>query len=124
VARVDFTGAFFSGENVGVLGALRQSVSIRQDTAIPVQSLGGWAQLKVRITPRLSFHGFGGQQDDRNRDLNAGAIAKNQSYGANLMYRVGSNVLTGLEASQVRTTYVGGTTRINPHYDLAIAYLF
>jgi len=125
VARVDFTGAFFSGQNVGVLGALRQSVTIREGGgAIAVQSMGGWAQMKIRLTPRLTFNGFGGQQDDRNRDLNPGAVAKNQLYGANLMYRVGSNVLTGLEASQVRTTYLGSGTRINPHYDLAIAYLF
>ena len=124
VARIDFTGAFFQGQNVGVLGALRQSVTIRNGAAIPVQSLGGWAQVKVRITPRLALDGFGGEQDDRNRDLNSGGVAKNLSYGANLMYRVGSNVLTGLEASQVRTTYLGAGTRINPHYDLAIAYLF
>jgi hypothetical protein len=51
-------------------------------------------------------------------------VAKNQSYGANIMYRLGSNILTSFESSQVRTTYLGSGTRINPHYDLAFAYLF
>jgi hypothetical protein len=30
----------------------------------------------------------------------------------------------GIEASQVRTMYVGQRVRINNHYDLALAYLF
>jgi hypothetical protein len=30
----------------------------------------------------------------------------------------------GLEASQLRTTYLGLGVRINNHYDLALAYLF
>ena len=124
-ARVDFTGQFFSGENVGVVGGLRQGVVIgRAYRAVPVEALGGWAQLKVRLAPRLSFNAFGGQEDDQNAKLANGAIGKNQTYGANLLYRVGSNILTGLEASQVRTSYVGSGTRLNQHYDLAIGYMF
>jgi hypothetical protein len=125
VGRVDFTGTFFQGENVGVVGGLRQGVTVFRDrNPVAVDAMGGWAQVKVRITPRLSFNGFGGQEDDRNRQLDRGGIAKNQSYGANLLYRLGSNILTGLEAAQVRTTYIGSGTHISQHYDLAIAYLF
>jgi hypothetical protein len=82
--------------------------------------------VKVRITPRLSFHAFGGQQDDRNADLdpNRGRIEKNQTYGANFMYRLGSNVMTAIEATQTRTSYLGSGTVINPHYDVALAYFF
>lgn len=127
-ARVELTGTFFNGQNVGVLGGLRQGISIKyvngNPTARPVETLGGWAQLKLRVTQRASFNFFGGQQDDRNRDLLTGGIAKNQSYGANIIYRVGPNFLTSFEASQTRTTYLGSGTRINPHYDLAFAYLF
>jgi hypothetical protein len=126
-ARVDLTGAFFNGENVGVIGGLRQGVSVFISStgplARPVHSTGGWAQLKIRATQRTTFHLFSGQQDDRNRDLLRDGITKNQTHGANVMYRWGSNLMTSFEASQVRTTYFG-YTRINPHYDLAIAYLF
>jgi hypothetical protein len=124
-SRVDLTGTFFQGQNVGVIGGLRQGVSVYRDR-LPsaVDSIGGWAQLKVRLTPRLSWNAFGGQEDDRNRQLDPGRIAKNQSYGTNLMYRWGSNVITSMEAAQVRTTYLGSGTRVNPHYDLAIGYLF
>jgi hypothetical protein len=122
-SRVDFTGQYFAGQNTGVVGGLRQGISIRDRIPEAVHSQGGWAQLKIRASQRTSFHLFAGQQDDRNRNLSRDGIAKNQSYGANLMYRWGANLMTGFAASQVRTSYFGNT-RINPHYDLAIAYLF
>jgi hypothetical protein len=121
---VDFTGSFFSGENTSVLGGLRQGVNVFNGRPRSVGAMGGWGQFTYRATERASFHLFGGQEDDRNRDLLTGGIAKNQSYGANIIYRLGSNVLTSFESSQVRTTYLGSGTRINPHYDLAFAYLF
>ena len=125
VSRVDLTGAFFAGQSLGVVGGLRQGVNVNRDRRpVPVEGAGGWAQLKVRVTPRLSFNAFGGQEDDNNRQLAPGQIAKNQSYAANIMYRLGSNILTGFEVSQVRSTYLGSATRIAQHYDLSFAYLF
>jgi hypothetical protein len=123
-ARVDFTGTFFHGENTGVIGGLRQGVSVFNGQARAVGATGGWGQFTYRATRRASFNLYGGQEDDRNRDLGPGAIGKNQGYGANVIYRLGSNILTSFEASQMRTTYVGSGTRTNPHYDLAFAYLF
>ena len=123
-ARIDFTGTFFAGENTGVIGGLRQGVNVINGHAHAVGAVGGWGQFTFRATSRASFNIYAGQEDDRNRDLNRGAIGKNQGYGANIMYRLGSNILTSFEASQIRTTYLGSGTRINPHYDLAFAYLF
>ena len=125
IARVDFTGQFFTGENTGVIGGLRQGVTILYGRrARAVRAQGGWGQIAIRATPRLSFHFYGGQEDDRNADLAAQSIAKNQEYAGNIMYRFGPNVLASFEASQVRTTYLGAGTRLNPHYDLGVAYLF
>ena len=123
--RFDFAGQFFQGENVGIIGGLRQSVTVSHDnTARPVHAVGGWAQLTLRATPRLAFHLFGGQEDDRNSDLEFRSISKNLAYGGNVMYRLGPNVLASFEVSQVRTRYVDLGLRLNPHYDLALAYLF
>ena len=72
----------------------------------------------------MTFNLYGGQEDDRNVDLSLGNIAKNQEYAGNIMYRLAPNVLTSFEFSQLRTTYLGGKTSLNPHYDLALAYLF
>jgi hypothetical protein len=123
-ARVDFTGTFFHGENTGVIGGLRQGVSVINGQARAVGASGGWGQFTFRATRRATFNFYGGQEDDRNRDLGLGAIGKNQGYGANIIYRLGSNILTSFESSQMRTTYLGSRTVINPHYDLAFAYLF
>jgi hypothetical protein len=123
-ARIDFTGTFFHGENTGVIGGLRQGVNVVNGRAHAVGATGGWGQFTFRATRRASFNIYAGQEDDRNRDLSLGAIGKNQGYGANIMYRLGSNILTSFESSQIRTTYVGSRTVINPHYDLAFAYLF
>jgi hypothetical protein len=40
------------------------------------------------------------------------------------MYHLAPNVITSLEAMQLRTNYMNTGIRINDHYDLAIAYLF
>lgn len=130
--RLDFTGQFFHGENVGVIGGLQQGVSLTfANYALGIRSVGatgGWGQLKLRITPRLTMNLYGGQEDDRNRDLAAGSIGKNLTYAGNFMYRFGTNILGAFEASETRTTYLGtglgAGIRLFPHYDLAIAYLF
>ena len=89
-----------------------------------VDSIGGWGQITVHAAPPLDLHLFTGQQDDQDHDLIAGRIGKNLLYGGNLYYRLAPNVLLGLEATQVRTTYIGQGLRINNHYDLALAYHF
>ena len=124
VSRVDFTGTFFQGENVGVVGGLRQGVSVFREMPRPVHAAGGWAQVAVRATSRLAFHFYGGLEDDRDSDLQRGAIARNQAYAANVVYRFGSNILASFEDARVRTSYLNSFTRMFPHYDLALAYLF
>jgi hypothetical protein len=122
---IDFTGQFFQGENVGVIGGLRQGIRIINETTVgTVSAWGGWGQITLRPLPRLSLHFYGGQEDDQNSELSSGMIAKNQIYAGNVMYRLGPNVIAAFEASQVRTTYLGLGTKLNPHYDLALAYLF
>jgi hypothetical protein len=123
-ARIDLTGTFFQGSNVGIIGGLRQGISFLNGRPRAVHATGGWAQLKIRATSRASVNLFGGQEDDRDTDLPRGAVGKNQAYGGNVIYRWGSNFLTSFEASQVRTNYLGSGNRINPHYDLAFGYLF
>ena len=84
---------------------------------------GGWAQLSLRATPRLTFNLFGGWQNNRDRDLYYG-IANNQAYAANLMYRLAPNVIFSLETGQARTDYLINGNRLSNHHDLGFAYLF
>jgi hypothetical protein len=123
--RFTLTGAAFLGENLGVIGGLRQGIVVPyRGGPRAVHGAGGWTQLEYRATRRLAFHLFGGQEDDRNRDLEIGLISKNQSYGANAMYQALSNVVISFESAIVQTAFIGSPTRLSPHYDLAFAYLF
>jgi hypothetical protein len=123
--KLEFSGTYFHGRNVAVLGGLRQGYDVLPGGAwLSVLSSGGWAQLRFPITQRLAFDIYGGQQDDNNRDLVSGFIAKNQAYFANVMYHLAPNVVVSLEGGQVRTSYFQVGNRLNDHYDLAVVYLF
>ncbi len=126
VRRIDFTGAFFQGQNVQGLGGLPQGFTLfyKPYRIVPVRSWGGWSQLQFALTPRLTAHLYGGEEDDRNGDLIAGEIGRNTMYAANTMYRVAPNVILSFEVGQVRTTYLAQGRRLNNHYDVAIGYLF
>ena len=122
---VEFTGVFYSGQNVAHLGSgTRQGFGVYRSYAYAVESKGGWGQITLHALPRLDFHLFAGQVDDANHDLSKGSIGKNLLFGGNAYFKVAPNVLVGLETTQVRTMYIGQGVRINNHYDLALAYLF
>lgn len=125
VSLFEFSGAFFRGTNAAGLGGLRQGFTVLPSGGVlPVHTTGGWAQLAFFATPRLSFHLYGGEEADRNADLLSGSISRNLTYAGNAIYKLAPNVLAALELSQTRTAYLGSGTRLNNHYDLAIAYLF
>jgi hypothetical protein len=123
-SSLEITGMVFRGQNFANLGALG-GLSVRPDNqVIPVRGIGGWIQFRYIATQKLSFNFYGGQQDDRDRDLVRGRIGKNQFYAANVMYLLAPNVISAFEVSQARTTYLGIGNRLNNHYDLALGYLF
>jgi len=124
--RVDWIGFAWKGQNLTGLGVsgLRQPFTFRGDQPFAVRGHGGWTQGTLRATSRLSLHFLGGMHDDVNRDLLDNGIARNLSYGANAWYRVGPNVILGLEALQIRTRYRQSGVRLINRYDLAVGYLF
>jgi hypothetical protein len=122
--RLEFSGAFFSGQNLSNLGtgAINQGYYIYYNSAEAISSNGGWGQITIHTVRRLDFHLFTGQQDYQ-MEARQG-VTKNMLFGGNLFFRVAPNVLFGPEVTQTRTLYVAGGTRINNHYDMALAYLF
>ncbi len=123
--KIQFTGAFFHGENDAGVGGLRQGFTIFESGRVAgIGATGAWSQLSLLATGRLSFNLYGGEEDDRASDLRAGDIHRNLIYAGNAIYRIGPNVLLGLEASQVRTDYLWAPGRLNNHYDVALGYLF
>jgi hypothetical protein len=125
MAKVQFTGLFFTGENASVIGGLRGGFTVFPSNLIQaVGTTGGWGQLSYLATSRLTFNIYGGQEGHRPGDLLAGEITRNLAYAGNAIYKFGSNVLLGVEASQVRTNYLQQSSRLVNHYDLALGYLF
>jgi hypothetical protein len=119
------TGAYFHGRNAAGVGGLRQGFNFTdEDQFTAVRASGGWAQVSFLATKRLTFNSYAGQESDNAADLLAGQISRNFVYAVNSQYRLGQNILLGLEASQARTAYIGGQIRLLNHYDLALAYLF
>jgi hypothetical protein len=125
MTKLQFTGLFFTGQNASVIGGLRGGFTIFPSNLIQsVGTTGGWAQLSYLATNRLTFNFYGGQEGHNAADLLAGEITRNFEYAGNAIYKFGSNVLLGLEASQVRTYYLQQSYRLVNHYDLALGYLF
>jgi len=124
-SRVQFTGTFFTGQNLGQFGASRQGFTARSNgTLIPVHGKGGWAQLSFPLQQRITLNLFGGIHDHRNADLAANGVSSNHTGATNLMFRIAPNVFVTIEALQMRTQYLDVGTRKNNRYDLSIAYLF
>ncbi len=120
---IEFTGAAFHGTNAAGLGGLRQPFTVTATGAVlPVRVDGGWGQVTLFAAPRLSFHLYGGEE--RDRGTGPGSVSGNLTYAGNAIYKLAPNVLAALELSQTRTAYVSSGTRLNNHYDLALAYLF
>ena len=123
--KLEFSGAFYSGQNVAPLGeGYQQGFGILNGEVYAVHSRGGWGQLTLHVLPRVDVHLFSGEQNDRAGDLIAGRIARNLLFGGNVYFRLAPNVLLGPEITQLRTLYLNQGLRINNHYDLALAYLF
>src|SRR5207247_3080289 len=120
----------FTGQNVGTMtGRMLYGFTILRPSpgeiqAIPVRQRGGWAQVTLLATPRLSFNVQFGLEDPNDDDVLTTAIVMNTTYVANAHYRIAPNVIGGFEVSQVRTRYKTGEHPQNNHYDLYLAYLF
>ena len=122
---IEFTGAFFGGQNAAGLGGLGPGFRVSSDgEAYAVNSRGGWLQAALFPTQRLSFHFFSGTQVNRRADLAGYYPQSNISYAGNAYYRLAPNVYLALEAAQTRTTWTNQATHLRNHYDLALAYMF
>lgn len=124
-SKLEWTGIFWSGENIQHMGAFRNGLRVLPDnTAIPVHTQGGWTQFSVLPTDRITLNFMAGIHDDRNSDLLRGQNARNRQGAANIMFRLAPNVVLSFEAVNIKTLYLGLGNRVNQRYDLAIAYLF
>ncbi|HLH07502.1 MAG TPA: hypothetical protein VKW78_09705 [Terriglobales bacterium] len=121
---LQFSGTAFRGQNVAVLGSLGNGFVISQQGVHPIISSGGWLQVAVPITSRLTWNLFSGLENDAGYNLFYSTTVHSWTYASNVMYHLGPNLIVGLEALQLRTRTVSGARDLHNHYDLAVGYLF
>jgi len=133
------SGEFYRGRAVaGIGGGVGQSVVLTGLLSDPttlvkgLDSMGGWAQLKLKLNPRLEFNAAAGQDNPFASELravpNTGVydvpIARNRSALANVIYRMRSDVLLSAEYQRLRTVEIGGDTYGANHITFSLGYLF
>jgi len=119
-SRFEFSGEAYRGRAVGGLGGgIGQSVLISANPTnfapdfLPLNSIGGWSQIKFSATSRLEFNGAFGIDNPFANDLRAipspagvypSVLAANRSAMANFIYRPRSDLLFSGEYRHLRTS--------------------
>jgi regulator of replication initiation timing len=118
--RFEFSGEAYRGRAVGGLGGgIGQSVLISANPTnftqdfLPLNSAGGWMQLKFAANSRLEFNGAFGIDNPFARDFHAipspagvysSVLTANRSAMANFIYRPRSDLLLSGEYRHLRTS--------------------
>lgn len=127
-SRLTVTGEFYRGRGIGGLGgAFGRSVIFSGPESTPgtqiqaVNSIGGWTQLKFKLSPKLEFNGAFGLDNPYAQDLRAfpspvsyfpASVGQNRGGLINFVYRPRSALLFSAEYRHLRTFEVtdGGPT--------------
>jgi regulator of replication initiation timing len=123
LSRLELSGEFYRGKAVGGLGGgIGQSVLFNSNPTgfspgfLPLNSAGGWSQLKFSATSRLEFNGAFGSDNPFAKDIHAIAspvgiypsvLTANRSEMMNFIYRPRSDLLFSGEYRHLRTSQIG-----------------
>jgi len=135
-----FTGEFYRGRALGGLGGgIRQSVLWNGSLSDPrteiygLNSIGGWAQLKLKATPKLQFNGAFGQDNPFASELRKFAsnpiyyrnpIAKNQSAFVNFIYQPRSPVVLSFEYRWLKTYTLDSSANTANLLNVSMGFIF
>lgn len=138
-SRFELSGEFYRGRAVGGLGGgIGQSVlfsgsSTNPYTSIlPLNSAGGWLQLKFSATSRLEFNAVFGTDNPFSADIHAfpaptsvysTVLAANRSEMMNFIYRPRSDLLFSGEYRHLRTSQITNVYGAD-HVNLMMGVLF
>jgi len=134
------TGSFYRGQGIGGLGGgIGRSVlyngplSDPNTTVIPLNTVGGWTQLKYRATPKLEFNAAFGQDNPFASDMRVfnepesygdPTLARNQGVFGNVIYRPRSDILFSLEYRHIKTFSIYDTNANAGQVNLGMGILF
>ncbi|TAM84413.1 MAG: hypothetical protein EPN47_01710 [Acidobacteria bacterium] len=138
--HLGLTGEFYRGRALGGLGgATGRSVLFSGPLADPASSLvglntvGGWTQLKFKLTGAVEFNAAYGEDDPFNSDLRLfnrpysyaySLISRNQSEMFNVIYRPRTDLIFSLEYRHIYTSEIDGDRYTAGHLNLGVGVLF
>lgn len=135
----EFTGAFYRGRAVaGLGGGIGQSVLLTgsfensSTRIIGLDSMGGWAQLKVKLRSNFEINGAIGLDSPFASELrlyNANSFyvstfSRNVSPMVNFIYQIRSDVLFSTEYRRMQTTVLDSGSNSANHLNLSLGYIF
>jgi Skp family chaperone for outer membrane proteins len=134
------SGSFYRGQAIGGLGGgigrsvLYSGPLIDPTTSVlPLNTVGGWAQLKYRATSTLEFNAAFGQDNPFASDVRAFAdaqsygdptLTRNQGLFANVIYRPRSDLLFSLEYRRLKTFSIYDYNSTAGQVNLGMGILF
>jgi hypothetical protein len=138
--HLTLSGEFYRGRGVGGLGAgIGRAVLFGGDpfsAATSIRGLdaaGGWAQLKVQLTPKLELNGVFAEDDAFASDIRGFAVdannfttilGRNRGALGNVVYRPRSDLLLSAEFRRLHSFPVYSNTAVTNQINLAMGILF
>ena len=134
------SGSFYRGQAIGGLGgATGRSVLYNgpitdpSTSVIPLNTVGGWAQLKFRANPKLEFNAAFGQDNPFAADVREFSeaqsygdptLTRNQGVFGNVIYRPRSDLLFSLEYRRMNTFSIYNYSASAGQVNLGMGILF
>jgi len=138
--RLSFSGEFYRGRALGGLnGGISQSViyngepGMASTSVTPLDSIGGWSQLKYKATSRLEFNAAYGIDNPKASEVRAGEaslpyvnvlLVQNRGALANFIFRPRSNLLFSAEYRHLQTFQVYNVENNGQQINLMMGILF
>lgn len=137
--RLELTSAFYRGRAVaGIGGGIGQDVLLNGSFSLPattfrgLDSIGGWAQLKVKVKSNIEVNGALGIDNPYAGELRkyisnsiySDVYTRNLSPTVNIIYQMRSDILFSAEFRHFDTTKLDSRPYDANHVDLSLGYIF
>lgn len=138
--RLSLSGEFYRGRGIGGLGgAVGVSILYGGDPNAPytpirgLDDVGGWAQLKFRLTPKLEINGVFADDNAFASDVRGFAtdqnnfgpiLGRNRGALANLVFRPRSDLILSAELRRLQTFPVYSSSSNTNQVNLSVGILF
>jgi hypothetical protein len=138
--RLGLSGEFYRGRGIGGLGgAIGTSIVFGGDPTLPntpirpLDTAGGWAQLKFQVTPKIELNGVVSADDAFTGNVRGFALdqnnfgpiqGRNQGALGNIIFRPRSDLLLSAELRRLHTFPIYSSSSITNQLNLSVGILF